>query len=177
MAASNQAFPRLDTQAIDPKTGRWSDPWYRFFITLWTRTGSGAGFDVASVTDIAEAALLSDLMGGDEDGSTDPVWPGDIDLPREGDDGLASLLLSEGDPPDPAVAGVQSVTVGTSPTNFSARASGTMLVDGGTVTGITMQRGSVTTALPLLTALFPLSAGDSASVAFSAAPTITFIPS
>lgn len=69
-----------------------------------------------------------------------------------------------------------AVTVGASPVAYTAQVPGFLLISGGTVTGVTMTRGGVVTTFPASTALLPLSPGDAASVTYTVAPTITFIP-
>lgn len=60
-----------------------------------------------------------------------------------------------------------------SPWSFTAEQPGQLVITGGTVTGVTLSRGAVTIAVPQ--AIY-LSVGDVITVAYSVAPTITFIP-
>lgn len=178
MPVLDQAFPRLDSQLVNPQNGRVTQPWYRFFISLWTRSGGGTGFDILEISEEAEAALLSDLMGDlPIDLSGIQAYPGDIsDLSPQIADPIGTLSLSDNEPSDNAVPAVQSVTVGASPTGFTARVAGFLLISGGTVSAVSLGRGATTTAFPAATALLPLSPGDTGTVTYSVAPTLTFIP-
>lgn len=196
MAVTDQAFPRLDTQAVDPATGRWTQPWYRFMISMWTRSGGGVGFDILTISQEANTAFLSDLMGDPPDLA--PVADAAISGLVEGEErqdaaqslDLLPLIDDRGEAPDPIallsvsedemfeqpVAALQAVTVAGSPVAYTARMGGNLLISGGTVSAVSMTRGSVTTAFPAATAVLPLSPGDAASVTYTVAPTITFIP-
>jgi hypothetical protein len=69
-----------------------------------------------------------------------------------------------------------AVTLTGTPFPFLAGGSGNLLVVGGTVSDITLTRG--TTAIPTgLTAGFiPVANGDTVTITYSVAPTVTFIP-
>lgn len=43
MATQQQEFPKLDSPLVDTQNGWVALPWYRFFISLWTRTGASQG--------------------------------------------------------------------------------------------------------------------------------------
>jgi hypothetical protein len=46
--AQQQPFPTLDAPLVDPQTGTISLIWSRFFLSMWTRTGSATGNDSTS---------------------------------------------------------------------------------------------------------------------------------
>ena len=174
MGVSNQAFPRLDTQAVDPRTGQLTQPWYRFFISLWTRSGGGVGYDLGGVADQAEEAFLSSLM----DDAPPPY--AQFEIAGEERSEPASQINPMGDiaddPADISVPAVQAITLGASPAAFTARKYGFLLIAGGTVSAVAMTRGGVSTSFPSSAYLVPLSGGDTAMVTYTAAPTVTFVP-
>lgn len=71
------------------------------------------------------------------------------------------------------------VTVGTSPFDYVAAEPGNLFITGGTVSGITLTRGSDTITVFPSTAnprLVPISIGDTVEITYSVKPTIKFIP-
>jgi hypothetical protein len=68
-----------------------------------------------------------------------------------------------------------AVTVGASPTDYTAVSNGTLLVVGGTVSSIALKRlNSITTGLT--SGLIPLSVGDTVTLAYSVIPTLVWYP-
>ena len=67
-------------------------------------------------------------------------------------------------------------TVGASPYTYTATAVGTLVIEAGTVTGLTLTRGTATVTLSASTPLVPLDNADEVAITYSAAPTVTFIP-
>lgn len=81
---------------------------------------------------------------------------------------------------DDAIVGsqapAQSVTVGASPFTFKATAKGSLNISGGTVSAVSHGRQAVSHSLGGVSGSFYLSAGDSLTITYSAAPTLLFIP-
>lgn len=69
-----------------------------------------------------------------------------------------------------------SITAGASPYTYTAGQKGFLLVQGGTVTAIQLNR-SVTTLTGLTGGIFPLSLGDSLTVTYGGLPTLVWYPS
>lgn len=69
-----------------------------------------------------------------------------------------------------------TVTAGASPYTYAATAVGHLVVDGGTVTGLSLKRGTQTVSLPVSTPLVPMDNGDSLVITYTSAPTLTWIP-
>lgn len=63
-----------------------------------------------------------------------------------------------------------------SPYSFLAGGRGNLLVTGGTVTQITLQRGTTILATGLTSGFIPVANGDIVEVTYSVAPTVTFVP-
>lgn len=72
---------------------------------------------------------------------------------------------------------IAAITVGASPFAYTAQAAGTVVVSGGTVSAITLKRGTPAAISVGETAgVIPVSAGDIVSVTYSAAPTMSLVP-
>ncbi|MGS0981013.1 hypothetical protein [Burkholderia glumae] len=72
---------------------------------------------------------------------------------------------------------IVAVTVGASPFAYTAPAAGTVLIVGGTVSAVTLKRGTASAVSVGATAgSVPVSAGDIVTVTYSAAPTMSFVP-
>lgn len=76
-----------------------------------------------------------------------------------------------------ATGAIASITVGASPYAYTAPAAGTVVVSGGTVSAITLKRGTPAAISVGETAgVIPVSAGDIVTTTYSAAPTMSFVP-
>lgn len=76
-----------------------------------------------------------------------------------------------------STAAIATVTVGASPFAYAAPSAGTVLIVGGTVTAVTLKRGTAAAVSVGATAgSVPVSAGDIVTVTYSAAPTMSFVP-
>lgn len=76
---------------------------------------------------------------------------------------------SAGTPPTP-------VPIGPSPFSYTATTTGSLIVSGGGVKRMTLTRRAVTVLTGSFYGVFPMSAGDVASIDYVGAPTITFMP-
>lgn len=68
-----------------------------------------------------------------------------------------------------------TITVGASPFTYTASAVGHVLING-TVTALSLTRGSTMITLPLTTPIVPVDNGDAVKVTYSTAPTMTWVP-
>lgn len=68
------------------------------------------------------------------------------------------------------------ITVGTSPFEYEAKEPGNIFISGGTITGITLTRGTDTLIIPATTAFIPVAVADIVEITYSVLPTIKFIP-
>lgn len=73
-------------------------------------------------------------------------------------------------------AALVTVTTGASPYTYAATAVGHLVVDGGTVTALSLKRGTQSVSLPVSTPLVPMDNGDSLVITYTSAPTLTWIP-
>jgi hypothetical protein len=73
-----------------------------------------------------------------------------------------------------AGAAIVPVTVGASPFAYTATTGGTLAISGGTVSAVTLTRG--TTTVPVSPASVPARNGDVVTITYTAAPTVNFIP-
>jgi hypothetical protein len=76
---------------------------------------------------------------------------------------------------EPAAA--EDVDVGTSPFEYTALSTGNLLIEGGTVTGITITRMGSTYVVPATAAFVPVCPDDVVEVTYAVLPTLTFLPS
>lgn len=78
--------------------------------------------------------------------------------------------------PEATPAAGSSVTVGASPFSYEAASAGSLLVNGGTVSAITIERAAVVYATPGTAGFIPVRAGDIVEVTYTVLPTLTFLP-
>ena len=71
---------------------------------------------------------------------------------------------------------IASVTVGASPFAYKASESGHLLIIGGTVSAVSLNRGRVTVVTGQTAGFFPMALGDTITVTYTVLPTIKFIP-
>ena len=68
----------------------------------------------------------------------------------------------------------QTITIGASPLSFTAAGSGSLAVNGGTVSAKTLTRGGTTVSISAN--MIPVANNDVVTVTYSAAPSLVFIP-
>lgn len=78
--------------------------------------------------------------------------------------------------PPSRATGIQSVTVGASPFSYVANREGSISIESGTVTNITLARYGVTVSTAMISGFVPMSEGDQVTITYTVAPTIKFIP-
>ena len=71
---------------------------------------------------------------------------------------------------------IATATVGASPYSFTAPASGSLFVSGGTVSAITITRGPTTINTGVTSGIIPLSLNDIATVTYTVLPSVVFSP-
>lgn len=71
---------------------------------------------------------------------------------------------------------IAAVTVGGSPFTYTAATIGNMFVTGGTVSSIVLTRSGVSITCQA-NQFIPMAAGDTVTVTYTVAPTMTFVPS
>jgi len=75
-----------------------------------------------------------------------------------------------------APAPVINITVGASPFAYTTRIPGQLVISGGTLTGITLTRGTVVLTLATTNRLILMGINDIVTVSYSVLPTIQFLP-
>ena len=68
------------------------------------------------------------------------------------------------------------LVVGASPFSFTAEQSGSLIVQGGTVTNVSYARTGAAIDLALLNGKFEMQSGDKMTVTYAVAPVLTFLP-
>ena len=189
---TNIPAPRVNF--IDPRTGLMSREWYRFFLNLFTLTGSGS--NTVTLQDVQlgppgadeaafQAALqaYADLTPSAAPAITDALF----DISAQLTPSAAQAMPAAFDTLDPpTVLDVPGrfllpfdVPPGASPYTYqdtSGRPSD-MLVTGGVVSDIAFSRDNTTFyGIGIVSGAFPLSAYDFLRVTYTVAPTMTFIP-
>lgn len=71
---------------------------------------------------------------------------------------------------------IQAVTVGASPFTYTAPENGSVIVSSGTVSLITIVRGSNIVGVGATGGMFPVSIGDGIRITYSVAPNVRFVP-
>jgi hypothetical protein len=190
-----QGFPQITSPLVNPETGRIDQAWMQLLITLWNRTGGGSGdFVVAEdfaadlfFQDAQDAAQQDDLFlldGADpaDSGCLFDSW--DDTLPQT----VAPEFFSDLEqtivalPPDMSDAIEQplqvyeTVTVGASPFTFTANLPGDLLVVGGTVSQIDIDRKGTSLTTGLTAGFFPVMPFDQCTITYSGLPTVYFLP-
>ena len=70
----------------------------------------------------------------------------------------------------------QTQTLSSSPYSFAAPSNGSLVISGGTVSGVTLTRGRLTVDLGATSGHFPASTGDTFKITYTVAPAVTFLP-
>ena len=70
----------------------------------------------------------------------------------------------------------EPVTVGASPYDLEIIEPGTVSIVGGTVSAVTIERGSVVLATGMTAGMFRVGSGDILQITYTVVPTVTFIP-
>ena len=75
-------------------------------------------------------------------------------------------------------AAENAVNLGVSPTVYTATRNGTLIIQGGTISAITLnsRTSNPPYSLPVGTTIVPISVGDVVTITYSIAPVVTFFP-
>jgi hypothetical protein len=73
-------------------------------------------------------------------------------------------------------APIQPVTLTGSPFSYRAGSAGSVAVSGGTVSAISITRGTTTIPTGATSGTFPVANGDTVAITYTVAPTVSFIP-
>ncbi len=76
-----------------------------------------------------------------------------------------------------APASAIDITVGISPFDYTAKEPGTLVITGGTVTGVRLTRGSTVIILATTNNVIPVGINDIVRVTYSVLPTLRLLPS
>jgi hypothetical protein len=205
-------IPLIDVAPIDPRTGKWTEAWFLFFIQLFRRTGGDSGGDgqltIADVLGLEDFIPQMDLASQETTRVADaiaqvraiaasisiaPAMPESFPCVGLDSGVLASeSIYAAGSFAAPVLEALvhapmvdsssaqatSSITVGASPFSYVATSRQAVHMTGGTVSSLSYGRGSSTLALSVVSGgqLVEMSVGDSLTVTYSAAPTMTRIP-
>jgi hypothetical protein len=185
----SQPFPQVGSPLVDTKTGAVTPVWRALFAALWTNQGGAqntlaapAGgnanqpFNVATATGASNAVPLAQAeelfapVGGSQ---TQQFYVGNAPLGsnyalrRAQADGLFMAFGVAG-------AAIVPVTVTASPFTYTATTAGTLFMQGGTVSAVSLTRSGTT--IPATVAATPVRAGDAVTITYTVAPTVNFAP-
>lgn len=184
MANLQANVPLIDVPPIDPKTGKWDEAWFLFLIQLFRRTGGTSGGDgqltVGDVLALEETFAASIRV--------DAGLPEMQFAPTSAQSSITEQTFSSvasGDAISEMVSapvgntdytqGALSVALGASPATYKATYRQGFYITGGTVSALSIQRGSTTLSLNTGTSLLELSIGDQVNVTYSSAPSVTVL--
>lgn len=147
--------------------GRLTPEAYRAMNLLYGRVGGSTGGGGGTITNnfYDELSISSSSFGEAAIPFPEPVQP--VELPFLSD--MVFSVESFGAP-------IQSITVGASPYAYVAPHHGSVSIQGGTVSAVTLTRQGTAVTLGLTAGLVPVATGDVVTVTYSAAPTMKFIP-
>lgn len=144
MANLQTNVPEINNKFVDAN-GNVTEAWFLFLVQLFRRTGGSSGTTPVSIT-------LDDVLAIEETFAP---------IPTTRDSTLLDMIFAPAANTD-YVQAAQTVTLGASPATYTATSRQGFHITGGTVTALTLQRG--TTVLPL---------GNSASDIIDATPSFT----
>ena len=130
-------------------------------------------------TDIADTDAIS-LQQAIANLQKQVIQPEDVVVSASELPAIARALLLAQDPllPD-AIAAAQPVSAIAptgSPFAYVAPFAGSVAITGGSVSGVVLLRQGTSVPTGLTTGLFPVSRGDTLTISYGSAPTLTFIP-
>lgn len=187
MSTIQQPLPTPQTPLMD-KQGNLNKVWQKFFANLWNRTGgtSGSGgsfallngdstqpFAASTANTSTEVPPLAQVEGLDATvlSSAETYASNAASTAQSNAETYALNQIQNG-----TGAAFSSITAGASPYTYTAAAVGHLLVSAGTVSAITLNRGSSSLTLPSVSGFIPLDNTDSVTITYSAAPTLNWIP-
>jgi len=72
---------------------------------------------------------------------------------------------------------VAPVTVGVSPFSYTANQAGTLAIRGGTISAVSVSRGTISVPLASSVPVVPMGQGDVVTITYTVLPTVNFLPS
>lgn len=144
-------FPSTGFPFVD-KTGRLTQQARQFFVAIYNRAGGSTTSATANETGNSSVAFSVAR-------ATTPAQAVPLEQYRS----------QAGQAPS-------SVAIGASPWTYTAPGNGSLIISGGTVSEIEIQRGGVAIVTGLTSGMFPLKANDGVIVLFSSVPQATWLP-
>jgi hypothetical protein len=170
--ATNSNIPNPGVPFLD-KSGRISPVWWAFLLSMFQRTG-GTGVPPASIS--LDDVLSLETVPGVQ------LIEGEIDrsmVLAEAKDSccLPEMLFAPSIDTGFSQAPI-SVSVGASPFTYTATSRQALHIVGGTVSSASYARGTTSLALGLISGgqILEMNAGDTLTIAYTVAPTVTVIP-
>jgi hypothetical protein len=174
---------------VDPRSGSVTPVWRAFLTALWQNQGGLSSYTAARVNGnpnqafqvgvattneeavplaqaderyaaIAGSQLQSFAVGNAPAGTNQAIRRSQVEA-------LFVAFAGAGAP-------IVPVTVGASPFAYTVATGGALALSGGTVSAVTLTRGSTT--VPVSPTSIPARNGDVITITYTAAPTVNFIP-
>lgn len=139
----------------------------------------GREYIIKKVDASANAVTLSDVSGGNVEGAASVAITGQNAFVKVQSDGTQWVITGGNASlsPNGAAGALAAITVGASPFSYTAPAAGSVVVGGGTVSAITLKRGTPAAITMGITAgNVPVSPGDIVTTTYSVLPTMNFVP-
>ncbi|UIY58094.1 hypothetical protein [Burkholderia cepacia] len=184
MANLQANVPLIDVPPIDLKTGKWNEAWFLFLIQLFRRTGGTGGGD-GQLT-IGDVLALEETFAAAApvDSSLTEMQLAPVSMQNSiteqtfaaatSSDSMSEMVSAPVSNTDYS-QGALSVALGASPATYKATYRQGFYITGGTVSALSVQRGSTTLTLNTGTNLLELSIGDQVNVTYSSAPSVTVL--
>lgn len=158
--------------------------WWLFFYNLANQVLTGQNGNIALPPAVNIPMIDSDVFDTDSLLASRLALNAALQIP-DADVGpstrdVANALLLATDAllqdPTPRAQPAVAVIVGASPFTFTAPFNGTLAVQGGTVSAITVIRQGLNVATGIIAGLVPVSRLDQVQITYAAAPTVGFLP-
>ncbi len=182
-----QNIPTPTAPVVD-KEGRMTQAWRFFMVALWNRTGGASGssgsfanlngdstqlFSVATANAATDATPLAQVQSLDSAvlSNAETYAASQAATAQSNAETYALNQIQQG-----TGAAFVSVTPGASPYTYTAAAVGNLLISGGTISAISIGRGTGSATVQIAAPFIPLDKADTVTITYSAAPTLTWIP-
>lgn len=171
MANVNSDIPLINVPVVNAN-GMVNEAWLLFFIQLWRRTGGGTGNTPAEYF-----SNPTETYGNAPVDFTGQVFGNELQMAvAQLPDVLQEMVFAPASNTGFAEA-ISTITVGASPFAYQVSKNSAVQITGGTISALTLKRGSVTLPINVLSGgIIELTTGDILTVTYSAAPTMNLIP-
>lgn len=170
MAKVNSDIPLINVPVVNAN-GMVNEAWLLFFIQLWRRTGSASGF-----TPIEYLTTASETYAQIPIDVNPTIFANEIVNGAPSVDSMSEMLLAPTKDTGYAES-ISTITIGASPFAYQVSKRSAVQITGGTVSAITLKRGSVSLSINVVSGgIVELNTGDTLTITYTVAPTMYLIP-